>query len=98
MRTIIKILGTLAAALAVLLVVQYYLGLMNDSFSGADGMAVVGVQLYIGIMAGASLLLGLIARFLDRRANLPGSKWSNALILIGIAAGLLLFVSPYVFG
>ena len=50
------------------------------------------------IGAGATLLLGLLSRFLDRRNNLPGSRWANVLILIGIIAGLLLFVSPYVFG
>ena len=98
MRMLFKAIGTFAAVITTILLVQYYVGLINDTFSGADGMAILGIQLFIAIGAGATLLLGLLSRFLDRRSNLPGSRWANVLILIGIIAGLLLFVSPYVFG
>ncbi len=97
MRLLVKILGSIAAAFAALLIVQYYIGLSNDAFSGPQGMAVVGIQLLIMVSASLSLLFGVLGRMLDLRENLPSSKWSNALILISIIAGLLLLVSPFVF-
>ena len=98
MRQIVNVFAVVAMITTVLVIGQYYGGLITGSFDGPQGMAIVGLQLLGLIAAASALLFGFVGRIMDRRVPLPAGRIANTSIAVGLLGGLLLFASPFVFG